>query len=179
MKTLAYVTNHDKKFEEAKRLIPDLTQLRLPYEEKWTYDIEQVVAHKLHIARESLTEPFIVEDTALYISALNDFPGALIHWIDDTVGYDKLFQLVQKTGIYDAHAVTMVGYWDGAREHTFSGVIHGQISHPQGYKGFGWDSYFKPHGLDETYAEMGEELKPEFSMRTLAFIKLKGYLEKN
>ncbi len=45
-----------------------------------------------------------------------------------------------------------------------------------GNEGFGWDEIFQPDGLNETFAEMGDEYKPEFSMRTMAFQKLNRYL---
>lgn len=174
---LTYVTNHDKKFKEAQQLIPQLQQFRMPHQEKWSFDIKEVVNHKLSRAKRKLGDkPFIVEDTALYLDALNDFPGALVHWLSRQ-GYDELFALIQKTGVYGARATTMIGCHDGSKEYYFSGEISGKIVAPSGIDGFGWDSIFKPDGLDETFAEMGDEFKPEFSMRTKAFKLLADHLQ--
>lgn len=54
--------------------------------------------------------------------------------------------------------------------------MQGGIVAPNGIDGFGWDEIFQPDGLNETFAEMGDEFKPEFSMRTKAFQMLKDYL---
>ena len=59
----------------------------------------------------------------------------------------------------------------------FSGEVEGLIVAPYGNEGFGWDEIFQPDGLNETFAEMGDEFKPEFSMRTQAFRQLREYLK--
>ena len=49
------------------------------------------------------------------------------------------------------------------------GVCDGQIIHePRGNQGFGYDPVFVPHGYDQTFAELGEEVKNQISHRSKA-----------
>jgi inosine/xanthosine triphosphate pyrophosphatase family protein len=50
----------------------------------------------------------------------------------------------------------------------YRGECCGTIVLPSGDEGFGWDCIFKPDGYDQTYAQMGVELKSRISARTIA-----------
>ncbi len=94
------------------------------------------------------------------------------------VGNQGVYDLCSKIQNRNAVAKTVVGYDDGnGAVEFFEGEINGQIVAPSGVEGFGWDDIFQPEGLNETFAEMGDEYKPEFSMRTAAFKKLSEYLD--
>jgi XTP/dITP diphosphohydrolase len=59
----------------------------------------------------------------------------------------------------------------------FHGEVPGSISdRPRGTKGFGYDPVFIPQGYEETFAELGEELKNQISHRALAIKKLREEL---
>ena len=77
-----------------------------------------------------------------------------------------------------ASAKTVVGYLakDSTNPILFEGSIEGEIVSPSIESGYGWDTIFQPYGLNESYASMGHELKTNFSMRSVAFEKLKKYL---
>jgi len=56
----------------------------------------------------------------------------------------------------------------------FAGVCEGQIGFaPRGQGGFGYDPLFLPDGYEQTFAELGEEIKNEMSHRAQALAKLK------
>ncbi|MBX3013345.1 MAG: non-canonical purine NTP pyrophosphatase, partial [Caldilineaceae bacterium] len=56
-------------------------------------------------------------------------------------------------------------------------VIEGAIARqPRGHRGFGWDPIFIPAGGQKTYAEMTLEENAAFSMRRLAVVKLRDFL---
>jgi inosine triphosphate pyrophosphatase len=177
MKNLYFITGNNDKFREAKALIPELKRLEIDLPEEQSLDPQLVVRKKLEVAKKHRNGPLIVEDTSLYLNGLNGFPGPLIKWLLHAVGNQGIYDLCQK--IHDRHAVakTVIGYDDGQNDiQYFEGEVQGQIVVPYGNEGFGWDAIFQPDGLNETFAEMGEEYKPEFSMRSLAFAKLKAYL---
>jgi XTP/dITP diphosphohydrolase len=59
----------------------------------------------------------------------------------------------------------------------FEGVCEGQILFaPRGGHGFGYDPLFVPSGFEQTFAELGEDVKNKLSHRAKALSKLKAYL---
>jgi XTP/dITP diphosphohydrolase len=61
----------------------------------------------------------------------------------------------------------------------FDGTCEGRIGFaPQGKSGFGYDPLFMPVGLDQTFAELGEDVKNRLSHRFRALEKLKAFLAK-
>ena len=59
---------------------------------------------------------------------------------------------------------------------TFDGTCEGRIGfEPQGKKGFGYDPLFMPVGLEQTFAELGEDVKNRLSHRARALEKLKAF----
>jgi XTP/dITP diphosphohydrolase len=68
-------------------------------------------------------------------------------------------------------------YADEIEVQTFDGTCEGRIGfEPEGKKGFGYDPLFIPAGLDQTFAELGEDAKNRLSHRAMALEKLKVYL---
>lgn len=171
-----FVTGNDGKFNEAKKLLPQLERVEIDLPEEQSLDPQLVIQKKLDIAKQKHATPLIVEDTSLYLEGLNGFPGPLIKWMLHAVGNQGIYDLCSKISNRRATAKTVIGYDDGQSVHFFEGSIDGQIVTPYGNEGFGWDDIFQPDGLNETFAEMGDNYKPEFSMRTSAFTKLKDYL---
>jgi XTP/dITP diphosphohydrolase len=56
----------------------------------------------------------------------------------------------------------------------FEGACEGRIdSSPRGNGGFGYDPLFIPNGYDQSFAELGEEIKNKLSHRSKALKKLK------
>jgi XTP/dITP diphosphohydrolase len=60
----------------------------------------------------------------------------------------------------------------------FDGACEGRIIfEPRGKNGFGYDPLFVPVGLEQTFAELGEDVKNRLSHRAKALEKLKEFLE--
>ncbi len=178
MNEIYFVTGNEGKYREAEALIPHLVRIDFDLPEEQSLDPQYVIAKKLEVARTKHDGPLIVEDTSLYLDGLNGFPGPLIKWMLHAVGNKGIYDLTTRIHNRSATAKTVIGYDDGnGNVEFFEGEIDGQIVAPTGNEGFGWDDIFKPNGIDETFAEMGNEYKPEFSMRTRAFKKLQHYLE--
>ena len=69
-----------------------------------------------------------------------------------------------------------VCYADEFEVHTFDGACEGRIGFgPRGKKGFGYDPLFMPVGLEQTFAELGEDAKNKLSHRARALEKLKEF----
>lgn len=177
MNKIFFITGNDNKYQEANALLPYLERLNIDLPEIQSLDPQEVIAEKLKIARTKTDQqPLIVEDTSLYLEGLNGFPGPLIKWMLQAVGDKGIYELTQNIKNRQAYAKTVIGYKSCEDIQYFEGVVDGQIVAPYGNEGFGWDAIFTPDGLNETFAEMGNEFKPEFSMRSKAFQKLKDYL---
>jgi len=59
----------------------------------------------------------------------------------------------------------------------FEGVCEGHIGFaPQGQRGFGYDPLFIPDGYQESFAELGEEVKNKLSHRAKALARLRARL---
>ncbi len=59
----------------------------------------------------------------------------------------------------------------------FHGVCEGRINlAPRGQKGFGYDPLFVPVGFQQSFGELGEELKNRLSHRAQALLKLRAWL---
>jgi len=179
MTTIYFVTGNNNKFEEAVALIPSLKRYDKDLPEIQSLDPQIVIAEKLKAARNFTDQPLIVEDTSLYLEGLNGFPGPLIKWMLHAVGNQGIYELTQSINNKNAVAKTIIGYSNQNNEILyFEGTLDGLIVPPSGNEGFGWDAIFKPDGLHETFAEMGDDYKPEFSMRSQAFHKTKDYFGK-
>lgn len=177
MKNIYFVTGNKDKFREAKALIPELEQIEIDLPEEQELNPEVIIAKKLEIAEKYAKGSYIVEDTSLYLEGMNGFPGPLVKWLRKSIKNTGIYELATRLDNNRAIAKTVIGYKKNNEEPIyFEGTIEGKIVKPYGNDGFGWDAIFKPNGLDETFAEMGDEFKPEFSMRTKAFQKLKEHL---
>ena len=63
--------------------------------------------------------------------------------------------------------------------HKFEGIVKGEIiQERRGGEGFGYDPIFQPDGYDETFAELGMDIKNHISHRARATQKLAEYLLK-
>lgn len=61
----------------------------------------------------------------------------------------------------------------------FDGVCEGRIAFaPRGENGFGYDPLFVPVGFEQTFAELGEDVKNKLSHRARALEKLKAHFAK-
>lgn len=141
--------------------------------------MHEVARDKAEQAFRKLGRPLIVEDTGLHIKSMKGFPGPMVKWLIQAVGYERLCRLCDSSRERSAYAETCVALHDGKRVHLFSGRISGRIAkHPRGRSDFGWDLVFIPEGHSKTFAEMSMEEKSRISMRRKAFMKLRGHLER-
>ena len=62
--------------------------------------------------------------------------------------------------------------------HQFDGIVEGHIAtEKQGTEGFGYDPIFVPEGYDQSFAQLGEEIKNGISHRARAVAKLAEFLK--
>lgn len=173
-----FITSNKGKFEEAKKIVPELEMLEMDLPEEQEVDQQKIVEAKLDAAAAKTHDgAFVVEDTGFYLDCLPGLPGPLVKWFLKTIGKQGIYEICKKFDNYRAKGVSIVGYMSETGEKKFfRGEIDGIVVLERGDDGFGWDPVFVPEGHDETFAEMTREEKNEISMRRKAFEELKKYL---
>jgi XTP/dITP diphosphohydrolase len=143
-------------------------------DEVQSFEPSVVAKASLEAAMKKFDGPLVVEDTGLFIDALNGFPGALAAYVHKSIGLQGILKLLEGVENRKAHFDAAVAY--GAppgRIWVFTGRVYGRISLKEaGSGGFGFDPLFVPEGFDKTFAEMSLEEKSKISHRALAFRRL-------
>ena len=126
-----------------------------------------------------LKKPVVVEDSGLFIKALNDFPGTCSSYIHKRVGLKGILKLMENVEDRTCYYKSAVSYCEPGKEAvSFLGEEKGTIAEEiRGGNGFGHDPIFIPENNSKTYGEMQncENLK---RFRKIAVEKLKNYLLK-
>ncbi len=179
MKDIVFITGNENKLREARQILGvDIVSKKLDLREVQGVDLEEVIEDKLSHAYKILKKPVMVEDTGLFLKALNGFPGALIKLLLDRVGREGVVKVLEGFDDKEVVAKCAVGFTsDGKDLKVFIGEIEGLIVSPCGESGFGWDPIFQPKGYDKTFAEMSAEEKNGISHRCKALKKFKDYLD--
>jgi XTP/dITP diphosphohydrolase len=175
---LLFVSSNPGKVREVEAILGfPIEQLALDLPEIQQIDVEAVVREKARAAYAAAGRPVVVEDTGLFIDALNGLPGALGRWFLKTIGPEGICNLIPAGAERGALARTAVALCDGETVEVLTGEVRGEIvASPRGDGGFGWDSTFQPAGSSHTFAEMDQEEKNRFSMRRQALDRLKARL---
>ena len=144
-------------------------------------DNVEAVAHEAAItAYDALKRPVVLDDSGLFVDALNDFPGTYSAYVSKTIGNTGILRLMNNIDKRNAKFITAVGYADGDAVRTFVGVMSGNIARaPAGEEGFGYDPIFVPQGETRTYAQLSLLEKVNISHRTKAFHKFLNWYTKS
>ncbi len=178
MKPIYFITGNKDKLREVRALIPAVQGIDMDLTEIQEIDAQKIITAKLAAAQKSQSGPFIVEDTSLYLDAMNGLPGPLVKWFVKAVGIEGIYKLTESCKSTRATARTLIGYADeNGIVDFFEGSISGTLVPPRGTDGFGWDAIFQPDSSEKTFAEMTQEEKSQCSMRKRAVEGLRQYLE--
>jgi XTP/dITP diphosphohydrolase len=117
----------------------------------------------------------LADDAGLEVNALNGAPGVNSkRWVgEDATDAQRIVSLLEVLdGVTDRRArfvaAIAVVHPDTAPE-VVIGVCEGRITHtPAGQSGFGYDPIFVPDGYEQTFAELGENIKNRISHRAKA-----------
>lgn len=109
-----------------------------------------------------LKSPLVVMDSGLFIDELNGFPGVYTKYAFDTIGIDRIIQLLG--GAARAYTQRTITYFDGNKPQTLTLKLHGALlKKPHGNNGRNYDKYFLPDGKNKTLAKMTDEEKAELT----------------
>ena len=135
------------------------------------------------------------DDTGLEVEALNGAPGvysaryaalecaatesqqAVSH--DSEANMTRLLKELGENNNRKARFRTVIALIEQGTVHEFEGIVNGEIIRERrGGEGFGYDPIFQPDGYDQTFAELGNDIKNQISHRARATKKLANYLLK-
>lgn len=124
------------------------------------------------------------DDTGLEVEALAGAPGVYSARYASGEGHDaqanmlKLLHEMEGKENRKAQFRTVISLILEGKEYLFEGVVKGEIiKEKRGNAGFGYDPIFVPEGYDQTFAELGIEIKNKISHRALALQKLCEFLQ--
>jgi len=140
-------------------------------------DLMAIVVDKVKRAYAVLEQPVIVEDVSAGLDKLKGLPGPFIKFFNANMGKDALYQLAGNKDGERAMVACSAAYYDGDSLVTMQAEVPGTVVSPRGGDAFGFDIVFMPDGFDQTYAEMGPEVKDSISHRSLAIAGLLAKLK--
>ncbi|AEB94192.1 MAG: XTP/dITP diphosphatase [Metallosphaera sp.] len=176
------VTSNEHKFAELKDLSGHkvrLVRIDSPKLEIQADSLEEIVRYSAVTFFSLFRFPLIVEDSGLFIEALNGFPGPYTNYVKRTLDNEGILKLMN--GIENRRAIfrSVIGYIDVERLELFKGEINGHIGDKaEGDKGFGFDPIFIPNGYNISFAQMDLKEKNLISHRSQAFREFLRFYEK-
>jgi XTP/dITP diphosphohydrolase len=189
MKTLVFATNNLHKLEEIQRILSGKIQIRSLADVGCLEDIPETAdtlegnaLMKARFIKENYGYDCFADDTGLEVEALNDAPGVFsARYAGEARNFqaniDKLLREMLGENNRKARFRTVIALIFDGKEYTFEGVVNGSvIEQERGSAGFGYDPLFVPDGYNQTFAELGNDVKNTISHRALAGKKLTTFL---
>jgi XTP/dITP diphosphohydrolase len=186
MKTIAFVTTNKSKIDEVNEVLKEYGFVAVQQEGEKKEDKD---ANMQSIAKDAAKElsqelniPVIVEDTGLFFSAYNNFPGAQSKFVFNGIGYEGILRLLEGKD-RAAYFETVIAYCEPNKEPvSFDGKMEGtiseKVSNPQeAYMPY--DSLFVPNGEEKPICQMTIQKKSSLSQRSVATKKLGEFLKNN
>lgn len=189
MKLLLFATANQNKVKEISVMLPEGFHLQSLKDIDWHEDIPETsgtikgnAIQKATHLYEARGIPCFAEDTGLEVAALNGEPGVYSARYageekSDSKNMQKLIANLRGKNNRSARFKTVIAFVSEAGIETFEGIIEGNIlENPIGSEGFGYDPIFCPLGYEESFAQMGMDIKSKISHRALAFRKFLAFL---
>ena len=189
---LVFATNNAHKLEEVAAILGDKVELLslndigchtdIP---ETAYTLEGNALLKSSFIYNNYHLDCFADDTGLEVEALNGAPGVYSARYAGGEGHDaqanmlKLLHELEGKENRRAQFRTAISLILDGKEYLFEGVIKGEIiKEKRGDSGFGYDPVFRPDGYDQTFAELGNDIKNKISHRALAVEKLCEFLQR-
>lgn len=187
---LVFATNNKHKLDEVRKItshhpveIVSLAEINCFDDIPETADtLEGNALQKARYIQEKFGLNCFADDTGLEVEALNNAPGVYSARYagpghDSEANMKKLLHEMEGKENRKARFRTVIALvWDG-KTYTFDGIVNGTITTAKrGENGFGYDPIFIPEGYEQTFAELGNDIKNQISHRAKAVEKLDEFL---
>lgn len=181
-----FVSRNVNKYREIMDLIRILNHKELDLqfeqtnlEEIQSDSIEKVAKSKAIQAFNKIHHTSIIEDDGLFIKSLNGFPGIYSSYVYETIGNKGIIKLLLEEKNREAKFRSVFAIHDGYNTEIFTGEIYGTISFRISDKGWGYDPIFIPKGMNDSFGQLGQDLKNSISHRRIALEKLCNWILSN
>ena len=191
MKKIVFATNNQHKLDEVKKITEGLTEIVSLSEINCFDDIPETAdtlegnaLQKARYVKEKFGFDCFADDTGLEVEALDNAPGvysARYAGPDHNSESNMKLLLKNMDGITNRKARfrTVIALLMDGKEYLFDGIVEGVIiDEKRGNSGFGYDPVFVPNGYNETFAQLGSDIKNNISHRAKAVLKLHDFLSK-
>ena len=189
MKKIVFATHNSHKLEEIRNILGveyevlSLNDINCSEDIPETGDtLEENALQKARYVKEKYGYDCFADDTGLEVFALNNAPGVYSARYageskDSLANMQKVLKELEIKQDRRAQFRTVIYLILMGNTYQFEGKVEGWIIEAgRGNTGFGYDPVFVPNGYNETFAEMGPEIKNKISHRSQAVNKLKAFL---
>lgn len=187
---LVFATNNKHKLDEVRKItsrhpveIVSLAEINCFDDIPETADtLEGNALQKAHYIQEKFGLNCFADDTGLEVEALNNAPGVYSARYagpghDSEANMKKLLHEMEGMENRKARFRTVIALVWNEKTYTFDGIVNGTITTTKrGENGFGYDPIFIPEGYEQTFAELGNDIKNQISHRAKAVEKLDEFL---
>jgi XTP/dITP diphosphohydrolase len=175
-----FATSNAGKVEEASEILGragiSVRHFQFDYREMRSDSLEEIAQDAVTEAHRRCGKPVFVEDSGLFIDALNGFPGTYSGWVQRKVGSAGILKLMHGVSDRRARFEARIAYHDGEGVSVFAGACPGSIAESaRGSSGFGYDPIFVPEGRSQTFAE-NIQLKNNLSHRYKSLLEFSNSL---
>ena len=190
MKKIVFATNNKHKLDEIRKILGNQFEIVSLREIGCDVDIpengetlEENALMKAEYVKQHFGIDCFADDTGLEVEALQGAPG--VHSAryaegtdhDSNANMDKLLRNLGNNNNRKARFRTVIALLFNGETHLFDGIVNGNIIYERhGTEGFGYDPIFVPEGYEQTFAELGMEIKNQISHRARAVNKLAAFL---
>ena len=203
MKRIVFATNNQHKLQEIRDILGSDYEVVSLKEIGCDVDIpetgntlEENALQKAQYVYDHYHVSCFADDTGLEVEALDGAPGVHSARYAESTDHDseanmaKLLRELDGKENRQARFRTVIcyiekqdvcpcGFTSIKKIHQFEGIVNGYIAtEKHGTEGFGYDPIFVPEEYDQSFAELGEEIKNGISHRARAVAKLVEYLKK-
>jgi XTP/dITP diphosphohydrolase len=189
MRKIVFATNNDHKLKEVRAIMPANFEVVSLAELGCTEDIPETADSldgnallKARYIHQKFKCDCFADDTGLEVDALNGEPGVFsARYAGDAcnsiANMQKLLRNLSGETNRNARFRTVIALILDDSEYLFEGVVNGSITQsPLGNNGFGYDPVFIPEGYQQTFAELGDDIKNAISHRAKAVNQLANFL---
>ena len=184
---IVFATNNAHKLEEVAAILGDGFEVLSLREIGCDTDIPETsdtfagnAMQKASFVKEHYGYDCFADDSGLEVDILDGAPGvysARYSGGGSEANMDKLLLNLTGKSERGAQFRTVVALLIGKESHLFEGIVRGTIiEERRGEGGFGYDPIFVPKGYEQTFAELGSEVKNSISHRAKAVKQLAEYL---